>query len=156
MRFTRSHTLQGKVKPLYYYKGATLTPLVGGGTVRRNSEGKRPEKRPGCAGNVIAFGSEGDVNDNRAPNAAVNPNGTTSPLVVVQSPGTDSTNRLSPEIRDEHEIPGGYYLPASPLGDTAGGRHGTRGCERSPRSVVWTDAKGLNKRQRARMRRERQ
>ncbi|KAI0218557.1 hypothetical protein LSAT2_029760, partial [Lamellibrachia satsuma] len=71
--YTVAH-LAGKVKPLYYYKGATLTPLVGGGTVRRNSEGKRPEKRPGCAGNGIAFGSEGDVNDNLAPNAAADLN----------------------------------------------------------------------------------
>ena len=38
--------------------------------------------------------------------------------------------------------PGGHYLPASPLGDTSGGRHETRGCEGSPRSVVRTDAKG--------------
>ena len=38
--------------------------------------------------------------------------------------------------------PGGYYLPASSLGDISGGRHGTRGCEGSPRSVVRTDAKG--------------
>ncbi|KAI0234482.1 hypothetical protein LSAT2_015247, partial [Lamellibrachia satsuma] len=97
MRCMRSHTCQGKVKPLYYYNGAAWTPLLGGRTVRRNSGGKRPQKRPGCTGNVIAFGSEGDVNDNRAPNGAVNPNGTTLPLVVVQSPDEDSTNTLSPE-----------------------------------------------------------
>ena len=60
MRFTRSHTWQGTVRPLYCYNGATLTPFVGGGTVRRNSGGKRPEKRSGYTGNVIAFGSEGD------------------------------------------------------------------------------------------------
>ena len=76
--------------------------LVWGGTVRRNSGGKLPDKRPGCTGNVIAFGSEGDVNDNRAPNAAVNPNGTTLPLVVVQSPDGDSTNTFSREARNEH------------------------------------------------------
>ena len=69
--FTRSHTLQGKLKHLYYYKGATLTLHVSGGTVRRDSGGKRPEKRCGCTGNVIAFGSEGDVNDNRTPKATL-------------------------------------------------------------------------------------
>ena len=92
------------MKPLYYCNGAAWTPLLGGRTVRRNSGGKRPQKRPGCTGNVIAFGSEGDVNDNRAPNTAVNPNGTTLPLVVVQSPDEDSTNTLSPEARDEHAV----------------------------------------------------
>ncbi|KAI0211245.1 hypothetical protein LSAT2_003944 [Lamellibrachia satsuma] len=133
MRFSRSHTWQGKVKPLHHYNGATFTPLVGGGTVRRNSGGKRPDKRPGCAGNVIAFGSEGDVNYKRAPNATANPNVTTVPLIVIQSPDEDSTNTLSPEARDEHATPGGddssHLLSATLRADDAerGGARGARG-----------------------------